>query len=137
MNIPEGSTIVVGLLNKKQRLEPRLARSIAALTASVPDIQEAYLFGCFANGMSKPTEVLALVFPASFEFTEATATVCHDLRAVLPSGTDLDVWPITPANSILGSVQLLGRKLFVRSPIGEPIFAEEPSPEKKKWWQVW
>jgi len=137
MNVPEGSSIVVGLLNKKQRMEPRLARSIAELTASVPDIQEAYLFGCFINGMSKPAEVLALVFPTSFEFTEAIATICRDLRAVLPSGTDLDVWPITPANSILGSVRLLGRRLFVRSPIGEPIFAEEPPPEKKKWWQVW
>lgn len=137
MNIPEGSSIIVGLLDKKQRMEPQLARSIAELTASVPDIQEAYLFGCFINGMSKPAEVLALVFPTSFEFAEATTTICRDLQAVLPSDTHLDVWPITPANSILGSVRLLGRKLFVRSPIGEPIFTEEPPPEQKKWWQIW
>ncbi len=136
MNIPDGSSIVVGLLNKKQRMEPRLARSIAELAATVPDIQEAYLFGCFTTGMSKPAEVLAVVFPTSFEFTEVITTICRDLRAVLPPGIDLDVWPITPANSILGSVRLLGRKLFVRSPIGEPVFGEDPPPEKR-WWQVW
>jgi hypothetical protein len=137
MNIPEGSSIVVGLLNKKERMEPRLARSIAELTASVPEIQEAYLFGCFMNGMRKPAEVLTLVFPTSFEFAEAVGTIGRGLGAVLPPGASLDVWPITPANSILGSVRLVGRKLFVRSPIGEPIFAEEPLPERKKWWQIW
>jgi hypothetical protein len=136
MNISPGSSIVVGLLKKKQRMKPRLARAIAELTASIPDIQEAYLFGCIMNGMSKPAEVLALVFPASFEFKEAIATLCRDLRGVLPPGTNLDVWPIAPPNSTLGSVRLLGRRLFVRSPNGEPIFSAEPPPERK-WWQIW
>jgi hypothetical protein len=135
-NIPAGSAIVVGLLDKKHRMEPRLAQSIAELTASVPDIQEAYLFGCLANGMSKPAEVLALVFSTSLEFTEPVATIGRALPAMLPLGTHLDVWPIPPDHSMLGSVRLLGRRLFVRSPTGEPIFADPP-PEKKKWWQIW
>jgi len=136
MNTPEGSAIVVGVLKKKQRMEPRLARSIAELTASVPDVQEAYLFGCLMPGMSGPAEVLTLVFSPSCEFSAAVATISRDLPAMLPPGTPLNVWPITPGNSILGSVRLLGRKLFTRSSIGEPIFGEPP-PEKKKWWQIW
>ena len=134
MNTPEGSSIVVGVLKKKQRMDARLARSIAELTASVPEVQEAYLFGCLLPGMSAPAEVLTLVFSPSCEFAAAISTVSRDLRAVLPPRTHLDVWPITPANSIVGSVRLLGRKLFTRSPIGEPIF-DEPTPEAKKWWQ--
>jgi len=132
MKIPAGSGINVGRIDRKHRLEPELAQSIAKLSASLPDVQEAYLFECFANGISKPAEVLALVFSTSSDFTEAVATtIGRALPTVLPPGTHLDVWQLPPDHSMLGSVRLLGRKLFVRSPTGEPIFAELPPEEKK------
>jgi hypothetical protein len=132
MNIPQGSSIIVGSV--KNQMGAKLARSIAEIAASFPDIQEAYLFGCFVTGMSKPAEVLVLVFSASCDFTGTVARVSRKVSPLIP-GTDLDVWPLTPDNSILRSVRL-GRTLFVRSPAGEPILAEAPE-EKKRWWQIW
>jgi hypothetical protein len=63
MNTPAGSTVVFGRL--KKRMEPRLVRSIAKLTASFPAVKEALLVGCFGAGMAGPAEVLALIFSTS------------------------------------------------------------------------
>ena len=134
MNIPEGSSIVVGQL--KQRMEAKLARSIGVLTASFPEIEEAYLFGCFVTGMKAPAEVLTLVFSASCDPSNTTAKLGPNLSALLPPGTTLDLWPLTSAHSLVGSVRLNGRRLFKRSALGEAIF-DDLTDEKKKWWQIW
>ena len=138
-NIPAGTAVVFGVLRK--RMEPALARSIAELAGSFPEIQQAYLFGCAVGGQKVPTEVLDIIFPTPGDAVRVMKEFTGRLGGVLPPGTDLDMWPMTPDHPFIGKVRQIGRRILARGTAGEPIFedhlVDDQLASKRRWWQVW
>jgi hypothetical protein len=102
-----------------------LPESIAEMVRTIPGIREAYLPQCYVKGVVEPpAQILVLVLDDASD-QRVLDEVGQGLARRLPQAMHLDVWPLTPGHSLLGTVR--GTRTHLHC---------APPPEKKPWWKI-
>ena len=119
VTIPAGAEVQIGQPSHPNR---KLARSIARLLISYPEVREAHFPQCFVPSlMSRPAQVLMLLFEEVHDISQAIARVNDGLTRLVTSESYVDVWPISAGDSLMQSIRNVGCKIFERTPSGKAV----------------
>ncbi len=98
--------------------------ALGQLVASVPEVLEAHLPQCYAEGkMPKPAQVLFVVFAAGVSHS-AMERIGAGLLKIVPPNEFLDMWPITLRSDLLETVRGCNCRIYTRPP-------------KSPWWRFY
>jgi hypothetical protein len=125
--MPAEGESLIGQPTKPDRAR---ARVLAGLLAPFPKVEEAHFPQCFAPGkMTRPAQVLMIVFSDPQGAQEAMPRIQERVAQLIPSGDFVDMWPITTAGGLLGSVRGARCRILRRTPSGAAVI-EDP-------WSLW
>lgn len=107
-----------------------LAKGIARLLLSFPEVKEAHLPMCFVpNAMPAPAQVLVVVLGNHSEAMPTPPGLHEKIAPLLRPSEFVDIWTLSVSEGILDSVRGVGCRIFVRLPSGEGV-PEDP-------WTAW
>ena len=128
MNVPSGAQIMLGA--PAQPMPQALSEAIGHTVAQVAGILEAHLPQCYvADVMQQPAQILVLVLRSPNDAEHVLQQIGERLRACLPEGATLDLWPIDPAHPILNEVRGADCQIYA-STTGNQA-------GRKPWWKFW
>jgi hypothetical protein len=114
--LPLGAAVHLGRPAKP--MDASLVEALAALVGSFAEVQEAHLPQFWVPSiMSVATQVLAVAFSSQcgeIEIEEVARRIEKGVSGLLPRKAHLDIWCITPDNSLLDPIRSAGCKIFAR-----------------------
>jgi hypothetical protein len=127
LRVQKGADVMIG--RPANPIAPENVAAIAAAVATVPGVTEAHLPQCYVPGVSTaPAQVLVLVLSPGISDDAVMSQLQPKLRAIIPRGIALDVWPLDPRNELLSSVRATDCQIFS---------APSNADSRRKWWQFW
>jgi|GEM_PF-815730 hypothetical protein len=128
MNIPAGAQIMLGA--PAQPMPQALSEAIGHTVAQIEGILEAHLPQCYvAEVMPKPAQILVLVVRSPDDAENVLRQTAERLRACLPEGALLDLWPIESAHPILHEVRGADCQIYAA--------ATGNQAGRRPWWKFW
>jgi hypothetical protein len=95
-------------------MEPEIVAAIGNLVDGASEIVEAHLPQVFVRGaMQAPAQVLVIV-TVDGDLQRALDKVGVGLGRILPSGRNMDVWPLSPMDKLLPAVRGAGCRVGQR-----------------------
>ena len=123
LKVPGGTKVVLGspaVPPPREKVE-----ALERLVASTPGILEAHLPQCFAvSVMAAPAQVFVLSVPLDADVEAIVESIGRGLSRIIPAGEHLDIWPMSPGDPMLNSVQNARSQIF-------------PSIKTRPWWKFW
>lgn len=105
--VPSGTQVMLGA--PAQPLDASVVSTVGDLVSSIEGIAEAHLPQCFILGlMDAPEQVLVVVLEAGADRVDVLNQIGAGLPRVLPRGPDLQVWPVSEDDGLIGTVRGTG-----------------------------
>src|SRR5260370_41858388 len=112
MNLPPGTTLYIG--QSANPLAPETQAKIAFAISGVSGIAEAHLPQCYAKGLVDPSaQILPLALEPGVTPGNVMPQVQENMRAALPPGKFIDIFPVAPNHPMLPTVRQTNTKLVI------------------------
>jgi hypothetical protein len=112
MNLPPGTTLYIGPPANPLPLEMQV--KIAYAVSCIDGIAEAHLPQCYSKGLVDPSaQILVLILKPGVTAESVMPQVQENLRAALPSGKFLDIFPLAQNHPMLLTVRKTDTKLII------------------------
>jgi hypothetical protein len=123
IDVPANTKVFLGA--PAEPFPQELIASIARGIYAIEGIEELHLPQCFALGIMKsPSPLLVLVTGPNLSTARAARKAKRALKGLLPSGLNLDVWPLRFDSPYVQAVQQvncgLERELLTMTPYRKP-----------------
>src|SRR5258705_9506756 len=106
IRVSAGSQVFLGA--PAAPMEPEIVAAISRLVDGIPEIIEAHLPQVFvSDAIQAPAQVLVIV-TVDRDVQRALDKVGAGLGRILPSGHTIDVWPLSPMDTLLPTVRGTG-----------------------------